>query len=74
MFKQYTLQEWIIAIAMNNEGFRQQLLDDPKDALAHELGLSLPQDVNLQVHEQTPTTIHLVLPARVQEGERVEMS
>jgi len=74
MSQQYTLQEWLMAIAMNNDAFRQRLLHDPREALADELGLSLPQGVTMQVHEDTPTTIHLVLPLKPQRGEPGERS
>jgi hypothetical protein len=70
MAEQYTLQDWIIAIAMNDDAFRQHLLRDPKEALERELGLSVPQEVRIQVHEQTSTTLHLVLPTKA-EGIRV---
>jgi hypothetical protein len=70
MAEQYTMQDWIIAIAMNNDAFRQQLLRDPKEALERELGLSVPREVSIQVHEQTSTTLHLVLPTQT-EGVRV---
>ncbi len=52
----------LLARAMKDETFRQELLTNPKMLIEHELGVTLPQDVTIQVHEDTPTTIHLVLP------------
>ena len=74
MNEQYTLQDWIIAIAMNDNAFRQHLLRDPKEALAEVLGLSVPQEVSIHIYEQTPTSLHLVLPARTESGNVMELS
>jgi hypothetical protein len=52
----------IIAQAMKDKVFRQQLLSSPVAVLERELGISLPEGVNIQVHEETSTTLHLVLP------------
>jgi hypothetical protein len=59
---QKTLQEQVMARAMKDEVFRQELLNNPNKALERELGITLPKGVNVQVHEDTPTTVHLVLP------------
>ena len=48
--------------AMKDEAFRQELLRSPKEVLERELGITLPQGLTVQVHEETPTTHHLVLP------------
>ena len=64
MSEQSLLREWIISIALHNETFRQQLLANPKETLERELGLSFSSDVQLYVHEETATTVHLILPAR----------
>ena len=52
MCEPYSLQEWLVSIAMHNEAFRQQLRESPTETLERELGLSFPAGV----------TIHLVLP------------
>ncbi|HEY7414907.1 MAG TPA: hypothetical protein VH593_06930 [Ktedonobacteraceae bacterium] len=57
------LREWISSIALHNDAFREQLLACPKETLERELGLSFPPEVQLYVHEETATTIHLVLSA-----------
>jgi hypothetical protein len=48
---------------MKDEGFRQRLLKNPKDAIQKELGLELPKQITVQVHENSATVVHLVLPA-----------
>jgi len=69
MSQQNSIQEQIIARAMKEEAFRQELLSNPKAAIEGALGISIPQGVTIAVHQDTPTTLHLVLPAKVQTGE-----
>ena len=57
------LQAQIIAKAGEDETFRAGVMDDPKAAIAAKFGLDLPADLEIQVHEDTVTTTHLVLPA-----------
>lgn len=54
----------LIARAMKDEAFRQELMGNPKAVLERELGIELPSDVTVQVHEDTSSTIHLVLPTK----------
>jgi hypothetical protein len=54
----------LLARAMKDEVWRQALLTDPKPLIEHELGITFPPGVTIQVHETTSTTIHLVLPPR----------
>ena len=42
--------------------FRQQLLSDPKTAIGEELGISIPDSMDIQVHESDMQTVHLALP------------
>jgi hypothetical protein len=74
MSQQNPMQEQVIAKAMKDEAFRQELLSNPKAVLERELGVTLPQGVTIQVHEDTPTTLHLVLPMKPQAGEPQELS
>ncbi len=66
MSQQNPIQEQIITKAMKEETFRQELLRNPKEAIERTLGISVPQGVTIAVHQDTPTTLHLVLPAQVQ--------
>lgn len=74
MAETYTLQDWIISIAMHDRAFREELLRDPKETLERELGISFPEEVQIEMHEDTPTTIHLVLPMRPRTGSLMEVS
>ena len=42
--------------------FRQQLLADPKTAITAELGITMPESMNVVVHESDMQTVHLALP------------
>ena len=43
--------------------FRAQLLSQPRVALGEMLEIQIPEGVNISVYEETPTDIHLVIPA-----------
>ncbi len=49
--------------------FRQALLDDPRGTLSALVGLTLPDVVTVSVHEESLTSIHLVLPSVTGPGE-----
>lgn len=53
----------------SDPGFRDVLLADPRAAISALVGLTLPEAVNVEVHEESLTTIHLVLPAVSKAGE-----
>ena len=42
--------------------FRQRLLSDPKSAISEELGVTIPDSMNVVVHESDMQTVHLALP------------
>lgn|SRR5690242_584609 len=50
--------------ALKSESFRQELLSNPKAVLERELDIVLPASVTIQVYEETPTTLYIVLPPR----------
>ena len=58
----------IIMKAWEDEAFKQRLLANPKAAIEGALGVTLPEEVQIFVHEQTATTIHLVLPPKEMVG------
>ena len=74
MSNQHSAQEQIIARAMKDEAFRQELLTNPKAALERELGITIPDDVVIRVYEDTSTTIHLALPLKTSTSEPQELS
>ena len=52
----------LIKRAWQDAEFKRQLLSDPRATLEGALGVSLPAGLNVYIHEQTPTDLHLVLP------------
>jgi heme o synthase len=56
------LEPRLIARAWQEEGFKQQLLADPRAAIAAETGGSVPEGIELRVVEETATVRYLVLP------------
>ena len=59
---QAELQDKLIAKAQAEPEFRAQLVADPKAAIEGVIGLEIPEAINLQVHEDSATSFHLVLP------------
>ena len=59
---QAEMQSKIIAKARAEPEFRAQLVADPKAAIEGLIGVELPEAINLQVHEDSATSFHLVLP------------
>ena len=53
----------IMTRAAEDDEFRTQLLADPKAAISAELGVFIPDKFTIQVHEDTATAAHLVLPS-----------
>jgi hypothetical protein len=74
MSQQNPIQEQIIARAMKDEAFRQELLSHPKAALERELGINVPAGVTIKVYQDTPTTLHLVLPRQASSAAGADLS
>ncbi len=65
------IERRLIERSLEDESFRQRLLEDPKTVVEQELGMRLPEGVRVVAVEETTDTVYLVLPsaARVGEGE-----
>ena len=48
--------------AVEDEEFRSRLLKDPRAVIEDELDISIPDGLDIQVHEDTATTSHFVIP------------
>ena len=55
------LQQIVEKSALDS-GFRQQLLNDPKSTISGELGITIPDSMEVIVHESDMQTVHLALP------------
>jgi hypothetical protein len=60
--KRTELEARLIARAWQDEAFKQQLLADPRAAIAAETGGSIPSGMEIRVVEETATVRYLVLP------------
>ncbi|MEI7990696.1 MAG: NHLP leader peptide family RiPP precursor [Chloroflexota bacterium] len=54
----------LISKAWEDEDFKRFLLEHPKETIEKELGIKLPPEVEIFIHEQTATQIHLILPVK----------
>src|SRR5947207_3840131 len=74
MREQNPWRQQVMVRAMKDDAFRQEVLANPTAVLERELGITLPPGVSVQVHEDTPTTLHLVLPMKPPAGVPQELS
>ena len=72
---QTEMQDRIIAKAGEDGEFRAQLLADPRATIHGLTGAALPDDIDVQVHEESATSFHLVLPpdSRLTEAEMAQV-
>src|SRR5215218_8521703 len=57
------MERRLIEKSVEDESFRQRLVEDPKGAVEQELGTRLPEEVRVVAVEETQDTIYLVLPS-----------
>ena len=55
----------LVERSMKDEAFRRKLIADPRAAIAEEIGVTIPANVKIQVHEEAADTLHLVVPPPV---------
>ncbi len=69
------MERRLIEKSLQDDAFRQRLIEDPKGILEEELGTRLPEEVRVVTVEETSDTIYLVLPGTpVDSAEGVELS
>ncbi len=54
----------ILAKASEDDDFRASLLKDPAGTVAAELGIDVPTELTINVHEDSSGVVNLVLPPR----------
>jgi len=74
-----TLEEMksqITTKSAEDEDFRDRLIADPKAVISEEFGVFVPDEFNVQVHEDSATTAHFILPpsARLTEADLTMVS
>ena len=70
MKSEQELREHVLTKATADEGFRERLVADPKGTVEQECGVQFPDGYQLEVHEESATTTHMVLPASAKLSER----
>lgn len=60
--------------ASRDDAFREEFKRDPRAIIKHELGISLPEDVEISVLEESPKHTYFVLPPRRAELSEEELA
>lgn len=51
-----------ISRAWRDQDFRAALIRDPRAVVEQELGVRLPEHIQIQIHQETADTLHFILP------------
>lgn len=68
------IEQQLIERAAEDPAFREQLLADPRGAVAEITGTAFPQDAEVKVLEETAGSYYLVLPASASAPAEEELS
>ena len=52
----------VMTRAAEDNEFRSRLIENPNAAISSEVGVDIPDEYNIAVHEDSANTTHLVLP------------
>ena len=52
----------ILDKAATEADFREALISDPRSAISGEFDVSIPEGIDIKVHEADASTVHLALP------------
>lgn len=55
-------QKKIIEKALSDKSFKKSLIDNPKKAISELLEISIPEGISIDVLEEKPNKLYLVLP------------
>ena len=58
----HQMRQTLLDKAAADSGFRLQLVNEPRAAIKDVLGIDLPDSIAVEVHEESATTAHVVLP------------
>lgn len=58
-----SIRDRVLRRAGTDEDFRKLLIDNPKSAIARELGIDVPDGVHVTVLPETPNHVFVVLPS-----------
>ena len=57
------LEAELIARVADDDAFRARLLENPKEVIQEAVGVTIPDDFTIQVHEENSMAAHIVLPS-----------
>jgi hypothetical protein len=72
MIRDYELD--IIVKAWRDERFRKSLLRNPKKAIEDEFNITIPDDMQISIHEEGEHSLHLIVPSRSSNFDAGELS
>ena len=52
----------LIARVADDDAFRARFLENPKEVIQEVVGVAIPENFTIQVHEENSLTAHIVLP------------
>lgn len=68
------LEQRIIEKAMKDEQFRAKLMTSPNETIEQELGVKLPASLRINVLEEKPNNVYLVIPMTANEYATEELT
>jgi len=68
------LNDLLAGFAAQNAQYKESLIKDPKGTIEKQLNSQLPTSLSVKVIEETPDTMHIVLPHVPAEGEELSDS
>jgi len=64
--KRQELESYLAARALQDPGFRERLLQAPKETIESEISLHFPRTLEVKVHEEKLNELHVVLPVDIE--------
>jgi len=64
--KRQELESYLAARALQDPGFREKLLQAPKQTIEDEIRLRFPGTLEIKVHEEKLNELHVVLPMNLE--------
>lgn len=56
------MKDHVMTKAAEDNEFRARLMENPNSVISSEIGIEIPDEYKIEVHEDNATTTHLVLP------------
>jgi hypothetical protein len=75
LFDQRTvLEQELIEKALKDPTFYKALMANPKSALESQFGVTLPAALQIDVHQEEPNHLHLVIPTGAAAGDELTLN